>query len=103
MSNTGDRILDGSQFSNISIYPECGSGGTLEVSDTIYVPNIEAYDIGTGITIENTILKDGTITLNSSQASFSTSAGALFSLGGITILNSTNNGDRKHKIDKRIL
>lgn len=76
--------------------PELGTG-CLDVSDILYTDHIQEYNDDTGVLIENVFIKDGGMTVNSTEnATNATTGGAVTVLGGLSVAKSLYVGDLLH-------
>ena len=86
MSNTGNKILDGTQFTNVSIELDYnGLGGNIEIADTVYTDNILEYNLNTGVSIEGSIFQSGTVIITSTQPGINKTTASLVVNGGTVI------------------
>jgi hypothetical protein len=89
MSNTGNRFLYGTEFTNITVVANCDNteDGSIEASGTLFVNTIKEYDIlSPGVTLEDSIFASGKAIITSTETSLNISTAALIVYGGISIL-----------------
>ena len=89
MSNTGNRFLFGTEFTNITVVANCDNteDGSIEASGTLFVNTIKEYDISSpGVTLEDSIFASGKAIITSTETSLNISTAALIVYGGISIL-----------------
>jgi uncharacterized protein YjbI with pentapeptide repeats len=89
MSNTGNRFLYGTEFTNITVVANCDNteDGSIEASGALFVNTIKEYDISSpGVTLEDSIFASGKAIITSTETSLNISTGALIVYGGISIL-----------------
>jgi hypothetical protein len=88
MSNTGNRFLYGTEFTNITVMANCDNteDGSIEASGTLFVNTIKEYDISSHVTIEDSIFASGKAIITSTEPSLNISTAALIVYGGISVL-----------------
>jgi hypothetical protein len=89
MSNTGNRYLYGTEFTNITVVANCDNteDGSIEASGTLFVNTIKEYDIlSSGVVLEDSIFAAGKAIITSTETSLNISTAALIVYGGISII-----------------
>ena len=89
MSNTNNRYLEGTEFTNISVVANCDNteDGSIEASGTLFVNTIREYDISSpGVTLEGSIFEAGKAIITSTAPALNSSSASLIVKGGISTL-----------------
>jgi hypothetical protein len=89
MSNTGNRFLYGTEFTNITVVANCDNteDGSIEASGTLFVNTIKEYDISSpGVTLEDSIFASGKAIITSTEPSLNISTAALIVYGGVSVI-----------------
>jgi hypothetical protein len=91
MSNTEDRYLNGTQFTNVTVISGCQNDGSIEASGTLFVNNIKEYNKeGSGVNIEGSYFQAGIAVITSTENSINKSTASLIVYGGASILKDSN-------------
>jgi len=89
MSNTSNRFLYGSMFTNITVVANCDNteDGSIEASGTLFVNAIKEYDTESpGVILEDSIFSSGKVIITSTEPSLNSSVASLIVYGGISAL-----------------
>lgn len=89
MSNTGNRLLYGTEFTNITVVANCDNteDGSIEASGSLFVNTIKKYDISApGVILEDSIFASGKVIITSTESSLNVSTASLIVNGGISVL-----------------
>jgi hypothetical protein len=89
-TNLEGFIIEGNLSLNKAPLPGIDGDGSLEASGTIYIDTIREYSQTGGVTIQDVVFQNQTITVPYTQPSISLTTASLLIDGGIYIRNTTN-------------